>query len=81
MIFGTTNLTLENTTYTHTSTTADVAVNYVYGLVTLVAMLLGLVCNVAVFYYNTVVNSHHVASLIYRFGRCFFELFLYILSL
>ena len=66
MIFGSTNFTLDHVMYTHTGTQTDEAINYLFALVTLVSMLIGIVCNSAVFYYNTVVSSRHVASIIYR---------------
>ena len=66
MIFGTTNLTFDHVVYTHSGTQTDQLVNYLFALVALLAMVLGVVCNVALFYYNTVVNSKNVASIIYR---------------
>ena len=66
MIFGTTNFTFDHVTYSHQETTTDEAVNYLFALVALLSMLLGVVCNVAVLYYNTAVNSKTVASIIYR---------------
>lgn len=66
MIFGGTYFTVDQDVFTHVGSTTDVIINYVFALITLLAMLLGAVCNIAVFYYNTIVNKQHVASMIYR---------------
>ena len=66
MIFGTTNLTLDHRLYTHIGTPTDEVINYLFALVTLLSLLTELVCNVVVFYYNTVVNSRNIAAIIYR---------------
>ena len=67
MIFGSTNLTVDDEVYLHVGSTTDLVMNYIFASLTLLAMLLGIVCNIAVLYYNTVVNKKHVASIIYRF--------------
>ena len=66
MIFGSTNFTLHHVVYTHTGTKVDEVINYLFALVTLISMFTGIVCNAAVFYYNTVVNNRQVPSIIYR---------------
>ena len=65
-VFGTVNLTLNGIHYFHAGTLSDSIVNNVFAFVAIICIIIGLVCNVAVFYYNHCINSGGVASIIYR---------------